>query len=578
MKTIFGSIDHDGSTLDPGSSNWACEHTEKGIYRIRINPGEISGSPIVVCSGTTSEKSPQDNTFTSFDVSPQGFSVKSYDVLGHAAGLQDAAFSFFAISPDSPNIHTTTKERLEAEPHPKLFVDDSELSSIAGRTRTDLATAWRKLETTVDSHMNKEGHHGTWRPSRFLSSDPLLFYQQCMETRDTVYEGSIGGQTARDVAVYCAIEERMGPSDSLTEKQAGLRELISAWAEHPLELDIDPEKKCKTLLYYSSFGMLISRGIAPLAYAYDLSHDLFDEGQHNTIKKFFRTAAYYIIHGIDRWNTFPYPAWVVNIDKDEPYNAPYFNHQYYQNHLAAHTMALAAIGIAIDDAELVNFAIVPGYEIPGSYTTPRGSLAIRKNPRPLPTLLERCIFSAGDEPCPREANKVGGPWPTHSGEIYDRYRAVTGKSGRGIQYSVLTSRMLTLAAEAAYHNGWNFFDDNEKALERTYSFLSDFYLTEDWRSLEDRKGMIYMKRKRQGGSVEEEENYFMKSDLSLGSETDGGTFLPDFFEVALKHFPNNERIERIPRREGPLLRKGRNEYRYTPILGPVVLTHGRDLH
>ncbi len=84
----------------------------------------------------------------------------------------------------------------------------------------------------------------------------------------------------------------------------------------------------------------------------------------------------------------------------------YFNKQYYQNHLVAHSMGILMLGLATDNDELVQFAI----DSPA-------------NPRDVKELLSGCILMDGDTPCSREK---AGSAPPVKGEIYDRYRHDTG--------------------------------------------------------------------------------------------------------------------------------------------------------
>lgn len=111
-----------------------------------------------------------------------------------------------------------------------------------------------------------------------------------------------------------------------------------------------------------------------------------------------------------------------------------YGHQHFNNHLSVHNMGLAAIGFALRDERLVRLAFTgPG----------RGYFDMLCGAILMPEEGETQFWHKD----PRRE--------TLPGEIYDRYRVVTVRDGKGygLPYSFLHLEALTYTAEMAFNNG-----------------------------------------------------------------------------------------------------------------------------
>lgn len=192
---------------------------------------------------------------------------------------------------------------------------------------------------------------------------------------------------------------------------------LTAWAtaEPTPGADFDPE------IRFPNTGMEVARAAILFAESYDLlaGHTAFPAADRLAVEKWLRVLVEPILSGKRRWE-----------END------YFNRQDFQNHLTAHTMGLAAIGYALGDRELVQFA-----------------LDHPDNDRDFMTLINGMILMEGQSPHHREPS--GAP-PPQDGEIHDRYRHFTA-GGRGIQYVHLSLSQLLYTAEMAWNNGIDFY-------------------------------------------------------------------------------------------------------------------------
>lgn len=194
---------------------------------------------------------------------------------------------------------------------------------------------------------------------------------------------------------------------------------LTAWAtaQPAPASDFDPA------IRFPNSGMEVARAAIPFLEAYDLlaDHPSLAEADRTAIESWFRLLVQPILSGKERWR-----------------ENGYFNGQNFQNHLTAHTMGLAALGYALGDRELVQFA-----------------LDHPENDRDFRTLIEGMILMEGQEAHHREPPSAP---PPADGEIMDRYRHFTGKRGRGIQYVHLSLSQLIYTAEIAWNNGIDFYD------------------------------------------------------------------------------------------------------------------------
>ena len=138
----------------------------------------------------------------------------------------------------------------------------------------------------------------------------------------------------------------------------------------------------------------------------------------------------------------------------------YFGSQYFQNMSAAHMWGLLSIGYALEDADMVEYA-----------------LDHIDNPRDFYDLLQGCILMEGDTPCLRDPNSVA----PQTGEIMDRYRHTTANN-KGLQYTSLTLQILSSAARTMKNNGLDLYQytcPTGENLRLAYEFYAPFYANND---------------------------------------------------------------------------------------------------
>lgn len=127
----------------------------------------------------------------------------------------------------------------------------------------------------------------------------------------------------------------------------------------------------------------------------------------------------------------------------------------------------------------------------------------------------------GDALCADDPTLKNGAPAVQAGEVYDRYRSFEGK---GLAYSLLHLRELTLIAEVAANNSVSIHGADPyhitgtlgRGLEAAYTFYADFFLTGD----ASVRGGYYAKEK------------VIPPDACL-------------YELARRHFPGNEKIRQV---------------------------------
>lgn len=253
-------------------------------------------------------------------------------------------------------------------------------------------------------------------------------------------------------------------------------ELIKAWAI-----------KCKGIKYVSDAGngMYLTRAMYPMVCAYDMlvKENIMDQSTQEIIKDWFSIIYTEDMASIQLW------------DKND-----YFDKQYFQNHLVAHSMGIMMLGFAIDNEAMVQYG-----------------LSSTSNPKNIQDLIAGCIFMPGDQPCLREDPKAPAP---AKGEIYDRYRHKTGPL-KGLQYTHLTQTLLTTSARMCHNNGIDLFAytaPTGENLRYPFEYYSDFYRLM---------------------------NSCIKSEFYCG-ETDRMTLagdVPGMYELGLRYYPDSEPIK-----------------------------------
>lgn len=341
---------------------------------------------------------------------------------------------------------------------------------------------------------------GEWHAEPYPGEDGMSFYKG----------GQRDGGMARDLSILWQITR-----DSSYARAAV--DILDAWTS----ADVLPGTRLPETEDVHAIGMLVSRGILPFLYAYDLL-----------------TADRIVPPGIQarfcRWLEALVP--VIKLGERQWEENDYFDKQYWQNHVAAATTGLLAIAVTLDDAALAQYA-----------------LSSPDNERDLLELVQGCILMEGDEPWYREP----GDWPVHNGEVYDRYRhfAIGGhykdyvtKPDRGLQYCNLTGSLLVIAAEICRNNGFDLYGwtgEHGERIPLIWDHYARYYATHDC------SGSIYSG----------EEWYINHNDEATSAS----------WEVANARFPHNRDYE------GVLVANDRTKYNNMHLFGPVVLTHGREI-
>lgn len=194
----------------------------------------------------------------------------------------------------------------------------------------------------------------------------------------------------------------------------------------------------------NGYALKIARATFPFVCAYDmlLTSGIFTQAQKNQITQYFRMIETKVKLGIQDW------------DEND-----YFNKQYYNNHLVSHAMSLLAIGIALDDASLIQYIV-------DSDECPRDVLELHRG----------LILMPDDADCARVTNL-----PKEAGEIMDRYRHIT-YGGRGLQYSTLTLHLFAPIAMMCKNHGWDLFQYKAPTGEElllSFNYYSDYWRTKD---------------------------------------------------------------------------------------------------
>lgn len=302
---------------------------------------------------------------------------------------------------------------------PRLLFSKAQLAALAhaiGNKQEPFISAWQLL-------LKRAGNNLGYTATPYTGRDSALFYKHCTGpaglARNLAFAWRISGEAA-----YAA-------------KAA---EVLYAWAVacdgNPLDHSQD----------YPNTSMKLARSTFPFICAYDLlkGSDFLTPRQDKTVQSWFRQLEDEIKKGAEEWK-----------------KQDYFNRQEYQNHLVAQTMGLLAIGYALEDQKLVQFA-----------------LDSKDYDRDLRELIAGSILMKGDEVHQREPKL----WGLENGEIYDRYRRRTGKGHRGLQYTHLTMTLLSASIRMAQNNGTDFVGYTAPGGENMrlpFEFYSDFYRLKD---------------------------------------------------------------------------------------------------
>ena len=140
----------------------------------------------------------------------------------------------------------------------------------------------------------------------------------------------------------------------------------------------------------------------------------------------------------------------------------YYSGQVGNNHLTSHLMGLISAAYALQDDELLEYAINS-----------------TKNESGILTMLERAILMEGDELYSADPSNEDPSKPFAEGEIYDRYRVV---QNNGFGYAMYHLKFLTYSALAMSNNGLDLFSyvgANGENLILPYKAYSEYFIKND---------------------------------------------------------------------------------------------------
>ncbi|WP_206028752.1 alginate lyase family protein [Thalassoroseus pseudoceratinae] len=295
-----------------------------------------------------------------------------------------------------------------ATSRPIVLVGPEELARLrknSASKKSHLSTAWQNLQADANKALTTEY-------SPYIGSNSVEF----------AASGLAAGAAIRDL---CLVFEVTGERRYAERARA----IMVAWATHQPQpgrnLEKEPYRGQSHGATMAGLGLNVGVFARSMANAYSLVWPHLSETERSAIENWLRFLATEIQEGHEAW-----------IDND------YYGKQYFNNHLSGHNMGLAAIGYAIGYDELIAYAL-DSPENPCDWKEMHDG-AILMESKPNRSQLN-----------PIDPTLTKGAAPPGSGEIYDRYRVVTVRDGRGcgMPYAFLHQRMLVLTAEMAFLNG-----------------------------------------------------------------------------------------------------------------------------
>jgi hypothetical protein len=360
--------------------------------------------------------------------------------------------------------------------------------------------SWRRTLARADEALSRE-----FTP--YQGAEYLRYYRT----------GRDQAQFIRDLAIVYRVtgDERYG-------RRAG--ELLLGWADEFLRVTDFPRQYPAVEIPHAS-GLVIGRTVLIFADAYAILWADLNANERERVEQWFRGLVAPIKESLRLWEVGEYQGM----------KPPYFNRQYFNNHLGACVMGIAAIGFAVRDENLIAYAT---QRRPEAFERPWGEVE-HLNRRDLATLIEGVIFMPGDFGSQEEGDvwhrdpSLRGAPPPLPGETFDRYRVVEGK---GLHYALLHLRLLTLMAEMTYNNlgtshyrggdFYKFVGSRGENLRVSYDLYAEWYLTMDPAAVND--GYYVNSVSAGRAPVAVEQNLDM---LAL-------------YELAARRYPASERIRR----------------------------------
>ena len=232
---------------------------------------------------------------------------------------------------------------------------------------------------------------------------------------------------ARDCALVWLIE-----GDETYRDQGKM--ILLKWAQKLPEPIVYLESD--TTYPYCDANLGLAGGVAMIFYchAYTLLYDEFDAAEHKEIRLWLDKVA----RKLKYWHL----AWTAN---------EYYGNQIFNNHLSWHNAGIAYIGFALQDENMVAWAIDD-----------------IENPRDFKEMLAGAILMPGDDTHDSRSDNIT------PGEVYDRYRSSQKK---GLSYAMYHGMALVYLAEAAHNNGIDLYEytaPGGENLLQLYSYYAEF--------------------------------------------------------------------------------------------------------
>ena len=194
----------------------------------------------------------------------------------------------------------------------------------------------------------------------------------------------------------------------------------------------------------SDIGLNIALPLTTACDAYSLIYPYLNNADKASIEAWLRIEAALVIEG--------HEYWIAN---------DYYDNQYGNNHLTCHLMGIIAAAYALEDDELLAYALDES-----------------KNEACYTEMFDRAILMSGDDVW--EGAKQGDiDDDFEEGEIYDRYRVV---QNMGFGYSLYHLKFLTYCATMLYNNGSDYFiyyGTNGENLKLSYYVYADYLIEND---------------------------------------------------------------------------------------------------
>lgn len=273
-------------------------------------------------------------------------------------------------------------------------------------------------------------------------------------------------RTARDHAKYVrdlGIVYRVTGDQRYADKA---KEILMDWARDVNEYDY-PEDRARGYAPYPASqlphasGLVIGRVISIFADGYAIVWDEFSDDENAQIHQWFQAMVPPIKESQRIWKEGEYTP----PNGGAYFPPPYLDRQFYNNHLAAHNLGLAAIAYATNDPQLRRYA-----------------LKSPNNPRDLVELIEGLILMPGDMGYykdPSYTDPENFP-PPLTCEVWDRYRI---NGDRGMVYALSAMRFLTLTVEMTANNPgrdyYGFEGDKGETIECSYEVYSPWWIERD---------------------------------------------------------------------------------------------------